>query len=148
MASYSVLTKDAPADLALVREGFTFFAFLLGPIWFAWKRAWLGAAVTIAGILSITALFVAVGAAPGALAAAIIAFMLLMGLEAPEFIRRALVRRGYQVADVVVCNNWNEAEVRFLARRLSAQQSGDALNRHSRVPSHRAETVGLFFNGS
>ena len=148
MASFSVLTKDAPADLVLVREGFTFTAFLIGPIWFAWNRAWLGAVLTVTGILSLVAVFVAVSASLGYLIAAVGAFMFLIALEAPVFLRRALVRRGFQIVDFIECPTANEAEIRFLARRLSSHEAGRASIAQSRLPVRRTESVGLFFNGS
>lgn len=148
MASYGVLTKDAPIGMELVREGFSFSAFLFGPLWFAGSRAWLGATVWIIGAASIAALSVAFAAGAGALLMAIVTFMFLMGLEASEFRRRSLIRRGYRLADIVEAHDRNEAQVRFLARRFSAPAAGGPPNPHPRLSPHRAETVGLFLNGT
>jgi hypothetical protein len=148
MASFSVLTRDAPTSLSLVRDGFSFSAFLLGPVWFAWSRAWLGFVVWIAGVGAIIAVSWVAGLSPGVVVAAILAFMFLMGLEACEFRRRSFTRRGYRVADVVEAHGPNEAEVRFLARRLSETPVDAPGSPAPRLTPYRAEPVGLFFNGT
>lgn len=147
MASYGVLAKNVPVGITLVREGFSFSAFLLGPFWFAWNRAWLGATIWIVGAASIAGFSVAFAAGTGAFLIAMATFMFLMALEASEFRRCSLMRRGYLLADVVEALDQNEAEVRFLARRLSGPTTGGSPT-PSRLPSRRAEAVGLFLNGT
>jgi Protein of unknown function (DUF2628) len=149
MATFSVHTRGAPdSEITLVREGFSVTAFIFGPFWFAFQRAWLGLAAWVGGMLTIIALAAAVGAPPLPVAGAIVAFMLLMALEACQFRRRSLARRGFKLADVVETSRRNEADIRFLARSLSGQAQGGALPGASRPQSQRVETVGLFLNGT
>ncbi len=97
MATFSVHTRGAPdSEITLVREGFSLTAFIFGPFWFAVQRAWLGLAAWMAGMLTIVALAAAVGAPPLPVAGASVAFMLLMAMEACQFRRRSLTRRGFQ----------------------------------------------------
>jgi hypothetical protein len=57
------------------------------------------------------------------------------------------MRRGYRMADVIESGNQAEAEIRFAVLRLSRSESGAAKPSHRPAP-HRAETVGLFLNGT
>jgi hypothetical protein len=148
MAIYSVHTTDAPGATTLVREGFSLPAFVFGPFWFAWRRAWLGATAWLIGSLSIAGLAVLAGAPPLVTMTAIVAFMFLMGLEACQFRRRSLARRGFVLADVVEASGRQDAEIRFHARGLSGQAQPAAQPGASRPPSQRVETVGLFLNGA
>lgn len=149
MATYSVHTKDASAgDLTLVRDGFCLPAFLFGPFWFAWRRAWLGATIWVLGVAGIGVLTAATGAPELPAAAATVAFMLLMAMEAGQFRRRALTRRGYKLADVVEARGRNEADIRFLARSISQRTRNEAQPGVHRLPPQRVENVGLFLNGT
>lgn len=148
MASYSVLTKDAPGGLVLVRERFRVAAFLFGPLWFAWKRAWLGLVAWAAGVASIVSLGVFLRITPEALIAATLAFMFLMALEAPQFQRRSLLRRGFRLDDLVEASDMNEAEVRFIARHLAQRAVDRPAHALTRAQTTRSEEVGLFLNGT
>ena len=99
-------------------------------------------------MLTIVALAAAVGAPPLPVAGASVAFMLLMAMEACQFRRRSLTRRGFKLADVVEASRRHEADIRFLARSFSGRSQGGALPGASRPPSQRVETVGLFLNGA
>ena len=149
MATFSVHTRGAPySDIKLVREGFSLTAFVFGPFWFAFQRAWLGLAAWAAGILAIVALAVAVGAPPLPVAGGVVAFMLLMAMEACQFRRRSLARRGFKLADVVEASRRHEADIRFLARSFSDRSQSGAAPGVSRPSSQRVENVGLFLNGA
>ena len=47
MRVYTAHLRDGHVPV-LVREGFSWGAFLLGPIWFALRRAWLAAVLSLA----------------------------------------------------------------------------------------------------
>lgn len=150
MSTYSVHTKGASdSSPVLVREGFSLPAFLLGPISFMLRRAWLGVLVWAAGMASLAMLGVTTNTAPGALATAALVFMFLMAMEAPQFQRRSLARRGYILADVVEAANRNEAEMRFFARGVSAE-SRNVPGEPAKVrpTAQRNESVGLFLSGA
>jgi len=68
MASFSVFAPPdaqmAPEKIVFLRDGFSTPAFLLGPVWLLWKRAWLPAATVIALMSLLPLLAKLPGAAP------------------------------------------------------------------------------------
>jgi hypothetical protein len=146
MASYSVLIKEAPANISLVRDGFTLPAFMFGPFWFAFRRAWLGAIFWFGGVALIVSAGIVLGVAPELCLGAGFVFMYLMALEASGFRQRSLMRRRYRLADVVEARDLTEAEIRFLARHAPASLRPAEFTLH---PGPRnGEAVGLFLNGT
>jgi hypothetical protein len=95
-----------------VRDGFHFWAFLLGPLWMLRHRLWLefiAYCVFAAGLtFALTRLGVPAGAAPAALLLA-----LLIGMEASSLRRWKLTRRGFTNLGVVVGDGLEDAERRF-----------------------------------
>src|SRR5713226_10511722 len=81
-----------PARFVFVRDGFTFWAFLLGPLWMLWHRLWL----VLAGyVVAATALEVAlrfIGASASVMVTAGILLALLVGFEAATLRRFTLAR--------------------------------------------------------
>jgi len=100
MASASkIFTAHAVTDgsgdsLRLVPHGFAWGAFWFGPLWLLWRRHWYRAAVLV-----VLAAGAAVAVRTGVVGAteALLAWFLVsafVGLEAQEWRRRALQRRG------------------------------------------------------
>src|SRR5262245_45074141 len=82
-----------PTRIAFVRDGFSFWAFLLGPLWMLWHRLWL---VLLGYIVIEIVLYVGLtfaGAPEGARALASFLVALLVGLEASTLRRWTLSRR-------------------------------------------------------
>ena len=84
MASFVVM--EPPADRGgeqarFIRDSFAFFAFLAPPVWFAWHRLWVEAAVALALVMGIGALGDVAGFG-GAAAAVTFLVMLFAGFEA------------------------------------------------------------------
>lgn len=128
MAVYAVLEPPArpdgqPADpdrVRFVRDGFSWGAFLFGPVWMIRHRLWL---VLVCWLL-VTAGF---GVAHAALAvpaggrfavAGLVA--LLIGLESATLRRWTLLRRGWREAGIVIADDLEGAEQRYFARRAEA----------------------------
>jgi hypothetical protein len=102
-----------PERFVFVRDGFNFWAFLLGPLWMLWHRLWLVLLiylVVIAGIQNAMH-YAGVGAAGSVFSGLVIA--LLVGAEASTLPRFTLGRRGYRQAGVVGGTNAEAAERRF-----------------------------------
>jgi hypothetical protein len=96
----------------LVREGFSWGAFLFGPLWLAGHRAWIPAALALAaGILIVILLPLGV--------AAITMFVLaiLLGLSGHDFRRWSMEHRGFTPTQVIVARSEPEALGVLLARR-------------------------------
>jgi hypothetical protein len=104
-----------PERFAFVRDGFYFWAFVLGPVWMLWRRLWL---VTVLYFVAMTAMQVGlwvlgasetVGFVMGLLLA------LLIGFEAGTLRRWTLTRRGWRSLGVVVGDDLETAERRFFS---------------------------------
>lgn len=109
MASYVVMQSADRQDTAYVRDGFHFWAFLLGPLWLLWNRLWIEAALVFAAMLLIGVATTAAGAPWLSLLLSI-----FVGLEGPALRLAALRRRGWKDAGVVIADNAGEAEIRHV----------------------------------
>src|ERR1700756_4266590 len=102
-----------PERFVFVRDGFSFTAFVFGPVWMLWHRMWLifFGYVIVAGILEIA--LRGVGASSGATSLVGFLFALLIGFEAPTLRRFALRRRKWSNLGIIVGDNLESAEQRF-----------------------------------
>jgi hypothetical protein len=98
-----------------VRDGFSFAAFLFGPLWFLWHRLWLALLgyVAVAVVLGAGMRFVDTAYGIRGLAGLLVA--LLIGFEASSLRRWTLTRRGWKDRGVVVGEDLEAAERRFFA---------------------------------
>jgi len=102
-----------PMRLTFVRDGFHFWAFVLGPLWMLRHRMWL---VLIAHLVVVGGLafgLTRLGAPPGTGVAVGLLIALLIGLEASTLRRWTLARRGWHGLGVVVADDVELAERRF-----------------------------------
>jgi len=96
----------ATDHFAFVRDGFHFWAFLLGPVWLAWHRLWLA----LVGWMVL-------------MAAVDILLALLLGFEAASLERWTLSRRNWCQLDIVVADDEEAAEFRFFERWTAKQRA-------------------------
>ncbi len=111
MKIWTAHEKPRAAPL-LVREGFSFGAFILGPFWLAAHRVWLPAAVVLLLDVCIVVL-----TRPPASLVLIAAIALLLGFSGRDLVRWAAARHGYLETGVVAAGNEDEARVRLLTAR-------------------------------
>ena len=118
MAVYTIHMRgdgpDAARAAVFVLEGFSKSAFVFGPFWFLRHRLWLAALAWIFALLLL-------GLASSVLSVLAtfwlaVLFAALTGLEANALRRRALVRRGYPIADIATGAGRDTAERQFFAR--------------------------------
>ena len=103
-------TGTKPAT-RLVREGFSFPAFLFGPLWLLWHALWLG-------LLGYLLLAAAIAAIPDPWENwAALALQLLLGLHARDIQRWTLARRGFTTEGVVAGRDEEEALLRLVSAR-------------------------------
>ena len=130
MAVYTVHQAPARADAAsaaerfvFVRDGFSWWAFLLAPLWMLRHRMWLVLLgyVVISG--AIEAAPVKFGASGAALALVGLLISLLVGLEASTLRRFALRRRGWSNVGIISGQNLEDAERRFFDTWLRESRS-------------------------
>jgi hypothetical protein len=111
----------ATDKFVFVRDGFHFWAMVLGPLWLIWKRLWLA---LLGWLVVIVALELAVkGLGGGRLAVTGIdaVFAILMGLEASTLQRWTYSRRKWRQLDVIVADDEETAERRFFDRWTTGQ---------------------------
>jgi hypothetical protein len=112
---------SATDKFVFVRDGFHFWAMVLGPLWLIWKRLWLA---LLGWLIVIVALELAArGLGGGRLAVTGIeaAIAILTGLEASTLQRWSYSRRKWRQLDVIVADDEEAAERRFFDRWTTGQ---------------------------
>jgi hypothetical protein len=116
-----------PERFVFVRDGFSFWAFLLAPWWMLRHRLWLALVcyVILAVALSVALRLIGTSATVAVIAGAL--FSLLVGFEAATLRRFGLARRGWRNVGIVVGDDVESAERRFFdawANKTWANKSG------------------------
>src|SRR6266404_3810864 len=107
---------------AFVRDGFHFWAALLGPLWLAWHRLWLALIGWIVVMIAIEVAMARLGASGTAMFFTNVLIALLMGFEAASIRRWTLSRRNWRQLDIVVADDEESAERRFFDRWTAKQR--------------------------
>jgi len=111
--------EDAIREAQFLRDGFSWGAFWLGPLWllrhglYASCAAWIGAMV-VSIIAAGTIL------SPDAASGVFLAIQVLLGLEADHLLQGKLGRQGYRLVDIVAAKSLDDAEVTFFRRHGTA----------------------------
>ena len=100
-----------PRAPVLLREGFSWGAFLFGPVWLLAHRLWLAALFWLAAAAA------AILLAPFGGAVVLPAAHFLLGCHVRDLRRRRLARRGYAQAHVVAERDEEMALARLFAAR-------------------------------
>ena len=108
----------------LVRDGFTFFAFLFTALWFFAHRLWLAGLGVLVVVGAFGILVDQLTLTPLAALAAHLLIGSLIGLEASSLRRWTYARRGIPVVDIVTGIDYEEAESKAAARWLMRGSSG------------------------
>lgn len=115
MACYVVMEPPGRAgsgDAVLVRDRFSWLAFLVPPLWLLWHRLWFEAllAVAVLGLLVVGG--ERLGFGPAGFMLALLA-MIYAGLDGPALRLAALRRRGWSEKGVVEAGRLDSAEIRY-----------------------------------
>ena len=120
MAAYSVFAPPlahpgaAGAErFKFVRDGFSWPAFILGPIWMLFHRLALVVVLWLAVVLVLGAVTRLVGVPSGAALLVFLLLAFLIGLEASTLRSWTLKRRGWREIGIVVADELEAAERRF-----------------------------------
>ena len=105
--------QSDPQRFVFVRDGFHFWAFLLGPLWMLYRRLWLVLVLylIVTGVLS--GALVALRAPATLQITMDVLIALLVGFEAATLRRWKLGRRRWQTLGFVVGDDAESAERRF-----------------------------------
>ncbi|HVY59510.1 MAG TPA: DUF2628 domain-containing protein [Xanthobacteraceae bacterium] len=155
MAVYSVFEppgdgangRAAPDRFVFVRDGFSWGAFLFGPLWMVWRRLWLVLLLYLIVVAVLGIALVAFRASAGAEAAVGIVLALLLGLEAATLRGWTLKRRGWTEAGIVIADGIEFAERRFFDARPAGRIGTRPASNQSpplRPPPGSSDIIGLF----
>ena len=146
-APTGTLGEPEPERAVFLCEGFSWPAFIFGPVWLLWQRLWAVAALWLvtSGILA----WLAVAHFRFGTALEIgVALQILLGLEGNGLLRRQLARRRYRLIDVVTAEAAETAERRFFNRLSQAQGADAAVPKDALpgtpLPDRDAEVLGVF----
>jgi hypothetical protein len=107
-------TIEARADsIQFVKEGFTIWGFLFGPLWLLYNRLWLAFIVTVVVMAGLAAALVELDLKNQAPAIVDLLASLIIGFEGNNILRWTLRRRGYALLGSVVGRSRLECERRF-----------------------------------
>ena len=115
MAIYVVMEppgrSEAADATAFVRDGFSWLAFLLAPLWLAWHKLWVEAALAFVamGLISVLGQRLGLDWAGSALSLLV---SLYIGLEGQGLRIAALRRRGWREWGVIQADNLDDADIR------------------------------------
>jgi hypothetical protein len=137
-----------PERFVFVRDGFSFWAFLLAPLWMLRHRLWL----VFVGYLVVVAVLQAglrlVGAPTWVMVTVAALLALLVGFEAATLRRFTLARRRWKKAGIVVGDDLESAERRFFDAWVSREPDrwwpAQPLVPAARRPQPQSEVIGLF----
>jgi hypothetical protein len=107
---------------AFVRDGFHFWAAVLGVVWLAWHRLWLALLGWIVLMAALDFGMVKLGVGGGAVLFVDILLALLLGFEAATLERWTLSRPNWRQLDIVVADDEETAERRFFDRWTARQR--------------------------
>ena len=136
-----------PERFAFVRDGFYFWAFLLGPLWMFWNRLWLVLVIYLVGTTAIQAALWALGVSAPVKFAVALLIAILVGCEAGS-LRRWSLRRRWSNVGLVVAPNQETAERRFFeswsADAASPPPAAVPVLQSTRMPEPAPDVIGLF----
>jgi hypothetical protein len=138
-----------PERFVFVRDGFYFWAFVLGPLWMLWRRLWLVTVLYFALSAGLQLGLWALGASGTVKFLVYFLLALLIGFEAGSLRRWTLARRGWKNLGVVVGDDLESAERRFFAAWTPRMPQMPPVPSASQLPggfprSGDGQIIGLF----
>ena len=115
---------DLGVALEFIRDGFSFAAAVLAPLWLLAHRVWLALLGYVAVVLLLAAVTWATGAGPGWALLLVGAMHLVIGFEAPSLRRWAIESRGWQMLGTTAGRTTEECERRFFDGWLGTKPVG------------------------
>jgi hypothetical protein len=135
-----------PDRVRFVRDGFYFWAFLLGALWMIWNRLWLVLLIYLVGIAALFAGLTALGVSSAAQFVVGLLIAVLIGCEGGS-LRRFSLRRRWTQAGVVAAADLEEAERRFFESwtgSVSSEPPAPPRSPSTPVAPTSPDVLGLF----
>jgi hypothetical protein len=135
-----------PARFAFVRDGFSLWAFLFGPLWMLRHRMWLVLLGYAAVMVAVELALRAVGASAGAGFTVGLLLGILLGVEASTLRRFTLGRRKWTNVGTVVGDNLESAERRFFDAWARGEIAAppQPVKGQLYLPPAASDVIGLF----
>jgi len=106
------------AKLVFVKEGFSFYAFLVPPVWMIVNHMWWEFGGFLALTIFVNGILALLGVGEDVIPLVGLVINLIFAFEARDLHRYALERKGYLLAAIVSGRNLDECERRFLLEWL------------------------------
>lgn len=99
-----------PSNIAVVRDGFHFFALIFTPFWLLWHKAWLwfGIYIALQLLFSIAIYILQLDPLFGELSSLFLS--LIFALESDYILSQTLESKGYTIDRIIPSKNLEEAE--------------------------------------
>ena len=131
---------DSEPDVALVRDNFSWLAFIFTGFWFFAHRNWREGILVFLALIILSGIVSSLGLEEPLGSMLLVLFAFSVGLFAPDLRRRALARAGYVPEGVIAGHGIREAEARYFQSRAEVE------NRSAGTVA--AETVAIIDYGS
>ena len=141
-----------PDRFVFVRDGFYFWAFLLGPLWMLWHRLWLVLLLYLVATSAVQAGLWALGLSAAVKFTVGLLIGLLVGFEAASLQRWTFARRRWNNLGLVVAPDIESAERRFFDAWMARHSAPPAAASPPptfpvppavRIPPSAPEVIGL-----
>jgi hypothetical protein len=137
-------TAASPDRFAFVRDGFHFWAFVLGPLWMLWHRLWLVLLIYVVLTAAVQFGLFALGVSSAATFAVGFLIALLIGFEAATLRRWTYTRRRWHNLGPVVAPTLEAAEHRFFDSWVARAAVHAPPPATMPIPASSPEVIGLF----
>jgi len=132
---------EAAAKAILVRDGFSFWGFLIPPLWLLWHRLYIEAALIVLALVALGLLGDRVQGI--GFAASMLTFLLsiYVGLEGAALRMAALRRRGWIEGGTLEADAVADAEIRYALAERESRKPAEAAPPLQTAPSVAARTA-------
>ena len=113
--------QDSFDNFRFVEQGFSFWGFLFNLFWLLYNRIWLFSILFILILVAVEKLYnlEMIGRVPRE--AANIFLSVYIGYSGKDWIEQKLTKSGYELYDIVVASNVDDARSKLLHRNLDSQ---------------------------
>ncbi|MGE3247596.1 MAG: DUF2628 domain-containing protein [Beijerinckiaceae bacterium] len=134
--------------MVLTPDGFSRWAFFLGPVWLLARGLWLALAIWLAAATALIMMTVLLKLPPSVLLLSYLAQGIFLGLEAGSLRARKLERKGLALVDIASGFDREDAERRFLSRWIPTSPVSRQLEpaRTSASAGAASATIGNLFS--